>query len=342
LTLERAPAGVTASGTIALQGGNLAKLIRRDPGNVLATGSIDLSAKFTGRALGSRALVSALEGDGELTFKNAEVRGLDPAMVTRATLALVASDEPIDDFPDMLRQDLVKGALPVGSRKVAMTIVDGALRIDPVSVETPTGGTEMVTTVDLAALAVDSEWRIKAKSAVQGEADWPPVAVTFVGPLAELSTLEAQVTTDAVERELTVRRMERNVNELEQLRRLDEEAAARERERQRKLEEERARAAAEAAASVPAAPGVPADLNSTIWSEPLPPVPAGPSWDVLPEAEGEAVDGRQLPQTAIEAEESSPTPVQAQRPPRPRPAVREAPQLSPSDIMRQQLLGNGN
>lgn len=343
LILERAPAGVTASGTVALQGGDLAKLVRRDANNAVATGAVDLSAKFTGRALGSRALVSALTGEGELTFRNAEVRGLDPAIVTRATLALVASDEPIGEFSDVVREDLAKGALPVGTRKVGMTIVDGALRIHPVSLETPSGRTEVTTTVDLAALAIDSEWRIRAKSAIEGEADWPPVAVTFVGPLAELSALEARVTTDAVERELTVRRMERNVNELERLRRLDEEAAARERERQRKLEEERARAAAEAAAAAQrATPVMPNDADSTISSEPLPPIDTGPSWDPAPENEGGDAGLMLQPEGPTRQGEDRAMPVQVTQPPRPRPAVRNAPELSPSDIMRQHLLGSSN
>lgn len=349
LILERAPAGVTASGTVALKGGDLATLVRRTANNAVATGTVDLSAKFTGRALGSRALVSALTGEGELTFRDAEVRGLDPAIVTRATLALVASDQPIDEFSDVVREDLAKGALPVGARKVGMTIVDGALRIHPVSLETPSGRTEVITTVDLADLAIDSEWRIRAKSAVEGEAEWPPVTVTFVGPLAELSTLEARVTTDAVERELTVRRMERNVNELERLRRLDEEAAARERERQRILEEERARAAAEAAAAAAQSatpnmptPDMPADANSTITSEPLPPIDTGPSWDPAPASGGGETGSMLPPELPTKQGENSPMPVQVTQPPRPRPVVRNAPELSPSDIMRQQLLGSSD
>lgn len=343
LILERAPAGVIANGTVALQGGDLAKLVRRDADNAAATGTVDLGAKFTGRALGSRALVSSLTGEGELTFRNAEVRGLDPAIVTRATLALVASDEPIGGFSDVVREDLAKGALPVGARKVGMTIVDGALRINPVSLETPSGRTEVTTTVDLAALAIDSEWRIRAKSAIEEEADWPPVTVTFVGPLAELPALEAHVTTDAVERELTVRRMERNVNELERLRRLDEEAAARERERQRKLEEERARAAAEAAAAARnATPVIPNAADSTISSEPLPPIDTGPSWDPVPENESGDAGLMLSPEVPAKQGENNAMPVQVTQPPRPRPVVRNAPELSPSDIMRQQLLGSGD
>lgn len=361
LSLERAPAGVIATGNVALQGADLAELTTPDQqssAKPMASGQVDLNADFTGRALGPRGLVSALTGKGQLAFRDATVYGLDPAIVTGASLALVASDEPIDNFSDRLRQKLADGALPLGSRTVGLTIVDGAVRVAPVSVKTEKGVTEVVTTVDIASLAVDSEWRVRAKSAVEGEADWPAVSVAFVGPLAQIPGIEPRVYADAVERELTVRRMERNVQELERLRRLDEEAAARERERQRwleeesaarererqrLLEEERARAGAGAAATG-AAPipntGVP-NINGTVTSEPLPPIETAPSDGNDAAITEQSLEPGQAPSpeaaVSVNGEGAS---AQAQRPPAPRPVNRKPkPQLSPSDIMLQQLLG---
>lgn len=340
LSLERAPAGVIASGNVALLGGDLAKVVSsKARGRVLATGKVDANAKFTGRALGPRGLVSALVGSGQLTFTDAKVHGLDPALVTGTALSLVASDDPIDNFAGTLRQELGNGVLPVGKRSVPLEIVDGAVRVSPIKINTPKGTTEAVTTLDVAALAVDSEWRIQAKSAVDGEAEWPAVAVTFVGPVAELASLEPKVTADALERELTVRRMERNVNELERLRRLDEEAAARERERQRRIEAERAKAAAAAAAAArPQYPITPNSMNGVITSEPLPPIETAPGQGSDGGTGAVGSQGQPAPPETAINEPPSPS-VQVQRAPRPRPAAREIPQLSPSDIMRQQLLG---
>jgi hypothetical protein len=69
----------------------------------------------------------------------------------------------------------------------------------------------------------------------------PPVAVVYAGRLADLGTLAPTIETEALERELTVRRMERDVDELERLRRLDEERSRKERERQQAAEAERQR-----------------------------------------------------------------------------------------------------
>lgn len=354
LSFERAPAGVVATGNVALLGGNLAKLVDQKSGATLASGTVDITGAFSGRGLGPRGLISALTGEGQLTLKDATVNGCDPGIITEATLALITSDEPIKDFAGVLRRDLGKGTLQVGSRKVGLKIVDGAIRFDPVSIETPKGLTEVVTTVDIASMAVDSEWRIKAKSAVEGEDDWPAVSVTFVGPIAQIPAIEPRLTADAVERELTVRRMERNVKELERLRRLDEEAAARERERQRRIEEERARAEAAAAAAraaeeaaAAAQQGVnttnqaPGAAGGNVTFESLPPVEATPNaGNNAGMTEQQSFEAGQTvtPEAAIKPEGGSAS-TGTQQPPAPKPARHLPPQQSPSDILLKQLLG---
>ena len=132
------------------------------------------------------------------------------------------------------------------------------------------GRTKIVTTVDLRGLVHDSEWRIVANDPVLGR-PWPPVIVNTVGPLQKLGALEPRITADSLERELAVRKMERNVNELERLRRLDEEAAARQRERERQLELESQRIEAERAAAAAAAAGGAAGANPALGVAP----PAG-------------------------------------------------------------------
>jgi hypothetical protein len=50
----------------------------------------------------------------------------------------------------------------------------------------------------------------------------PPVIVSYRAPLAALKGAEQQVDTTAVEQELQARKIERDLEELERLRRLDE------------------------------------------------------------------------------------------------------------------------
>ncbi|MCU0953576.1 MAG: hypothetical protein MUC37_02945 [Hyphomicrobium sp.] len=117
----------------------------------------------------------------------------------------------------------------------------------------------------LQTLVIDSEWKIEAKALTRaqptvagaaavgaaaagvpqpvqvGRSPLPAVSVVYSGRLADLATLAPSVETGALERELTVRRMERDVDELERLRKLDEERARKERERQQAAEAERQR-----------------------------------------------------------------------------------------------------
>jgi hypothetical protein len=69
----------------------------------------------------------------------------------------------------------------------------------------------------------------------------PGVSVVYAGPLASLGSVEPKLQTEALERELSVRKMERYVDELERLRHSDEERARLETDRARALDAERQR-----------------------------------------------------------------------------------------------------
>lgn len=138
------------------------------------------------------------------------------------------------------------GVVPLGPRNIAIAIADGAVRLEPVVLETPDGRATGSTTIDAETMVFDSEWRIEPKPAPargglgKGGA-LPGVSVVYVGPLARLGAVEPKLQTEALERELSVRKMERYVDELERLRHSDEERAKQEAERTRALEVERQR-----------------------------------------------------------------------------------------------------
>jgi hypothetical protein len=62
----------------------------------------------------------------------------------------------------------------------------------------------------------------------------PAVQVFYRGPVASVATLEPRIVTEPLERELGVRKMERDVEELERLRKLDEARRRSEAERLRR------------------------------------------------------------------------------------------------------------
>jgi hypothetical protein len=121
------------------------------------------------------------------------------------------------------------------------------------------GRTTVKTTVDLASLVVDSSWQVEPKEPdvvrpeLPRKGALPAISVVYVGPLKDAWSLKPRITSGQLERELVIRRMELDAEQLERLRWRDSERAQQDDERRSALEAERAaRAAAEAAAeSVP-------------------------------------------------------------------------------------------
>jgi hypothetical protein len=226
------------------------------------------------------------------------------------------------------------------------------LKLDRVQVDTTEGRATFDTVLDLQTLVLDSAWKIEGKGLTRAEPSvagaatagtsaaasvpspvlvsrtlLPPVAVVYAGRLADLGTLAPTIETDALERELTVRRMERDVDELERLRRLDEERARKERERQQAAEAERQRRQRELEQKLLPGTGTAAQPPQS-KAEPVP-VPVDGAATIDPNAAAAAAAEATPPLAAEPATETKPR-VQAQPQPKKKPANSWQPfQISP-------------
>lgn len=262
--IEKAPAGAVLNGGGRITGARLDRLAR-GPGQI--GGTAVMSFNVAGRGLAPRSLLSALTGKGQLELAKVDVGAMSPTMVRRLSDEVVSGRrEPTVDgvqqgIAAMLANAAPEARLPLGDRRISFDIGDGAVKLQPFAVETADGRAVNRTTIDLAKLMIDSEWSLEqaadkaAPAATDGQSarkapPLPPVTIVFVGPVSSLGRLDPVVSVDALVRELGVRRMERDVAELERLRRLDEERAKAEAERRKA--DEAARAAAIAAGAIPA------------------------------------------------------------------------------------------
>jgi hypothetical protein len=149
-----------------------------------------------------------------------------------------------------LREQMAATAVAVGPRKIAITIADGAAKLEPFELQSEAGSTKVATTVDLASLMVDSEWVVQPKAPDVEQADkprkgaLPAVTVVYVGPLKDAWTLQPRITADPLERELAIRRMELDADQLERLHKADAERARQDEERRRALAADQAARAA--------------------------------------------------------------------------------------------------
>jgi hypothetical protein len=182
--------------------------------------------EFAGRGLSPRAVVAALQGEGSVGFAEGKLPVLTPGIITVAADAALKA-EP-GKLAGVVRQTLASGlgagALPLRRATVSLEIADGQVRSGPLVVETSEGRSSATARLDLKTLKLDSQGRVEGNAPVPGAAAsvLPAVVVSYRAPLAALSTAETRIDTAALEQELSARRIERDMEELERLRKLNE------------------------------------------------------------------------------------------------------------------------
>jgi len=251
LSIAKALEGVDVSGSLRLSGAAVGALADHSR----ALGSMAGEIKFSGKGVSPRSVVSVLQGSGALKFTDAKLGILWPGAVGKAVERALREDP--DRLAATLKQslaaDLGAGELPLPNA-VAIEIADGRLAAKPFVIDTPDGRAQGMAALDLKTLQFESDWRLEGKAAgAADKAPLPAVLVGYGGSITGLGSLEPRIDAEALQRELAVRRMERDVEELERLRRLDETRRREEVERQlRQLEQ------APVPGPVPVAPVVPA------------------------------------------------------------------------------------
>ncbi len=236
--LERGAAGAKLSGVFGLWDVQLAKIVGTSDVPI-GTGAAQLSVQFSGQAVTPRALISVITGKGELELKQASMHRLAPGAI-EATAEAVLTGRVVprgEALQQGLRQAFAEGPLPMGDRTIGVDLGEGALRVRAFDIDTPKAVVSNQTTIDLGELKIDTEWKFSPKPAARiTPAQLPGVSVIYVGPLVSYASLEPRIVSDALEREMAVRGMERDVEQLERMRREDEARARAESERQRAIE----------------------------------------------------------------------------------------------------------
>lgn len=238
--IEKAAAGIGLAGKMRI---DIASRADAPPPGDIAAFTLD----FSGRALSPGALIADLKGKGEITVGDATLAGMTPSAVTAVAEQALAGKGPAggDVLVQAIKNALKVGELKIGKITIPAELRDGALRLEKVQLDAEDGRSTFTTAIELATMQIDSEWQIEpkvARPAAQARVLLPGVTVVYVGKLKDLAALEPTISTGALERELTVRKMERDVEELERLRKLDQTRAKEEAERMKALEAERAKA----------------------------------------------------------------------------------------------------
>lgn len=262
-TLNAAATLAKDQGSVALDG-KFALVTELTTVHPAAKGRATVEFSATSRAPSAAALVAALAGKGTVKLEDARQPGPSSALVVQTSDAVLAGklNNDVESIVSAIKSGLASSEAIVGSRTIPLTIVNGDVKVEPFTIDSERGPARVTTTVSLASLLLDSVWQVTAlphplPPPPEAGPDWrpaakgplPAVAFAYTGPLGDVAQVQVAVDATDLQRELGVRQMERKVEELDVLRRRDEERQRQEVERRKQVEAERAGAAAAAAAA---------------------------------------------------------------------------------------------
>ena len=226
-SLETSGSGAAVKGTLTLDGARLEAATGLSAGAKAGTvGSLKGELAFSGRGANARNLVSALQGQGRLAL-DGKLAGLWPGAIALATEQVLKSE------PERLR-GVLKEALGQGlslgrlnlPEDLVLELSEGQLRTRPILIDSGADRAAGSAALNLLTLLFESDWRLQQVASKEAspanKPALPPLVVSFRGPLALLDNVEPVVNSEALERELAVRKMEHDVEALERLRQLDE------------------------------------------------------------------------------------------------------------------------
>jgi hypothetical protein len=246
-SLAKAPAGAALKGNLRIDGAEIASTLSDGRAPPVA-GRLQLSLDVAGSALTARGLIASLSGAGEARLTDGVLGQLSPTAIVAASESVLGPEGSLapGHLEKMIRERLGAERISLGRRRIALTVSDGHVRTAPIIAETKAGRITGTAIIDLDSQRIDSEWKldnanVAPRPGAKPRGPLPGISVIWAGPLAKLAAIDPQVHVDGLERELSVRRMEGEVDELERLRRLDEDRARQEAERQKAIEAERAK-----------------------------------------------------------------------------------------------------
>ena len=352
--------GTNFRGALKIDGAELGLLSSK------GRGTATLDAKATAQAQSVAGLMSVLSGSGTIALADASVPAPGPTMAAGVIAPMLSHKirSQGDEVTIGLRAAVPAAKVDLGTRTVPFVIADGVAKLDQQSLQSAEGIVISATVVDLTTFAIDSSWKLAAVVpplplppspipgwvAPQPKAPLPPAAIVYTGNLGALSDVAVSVDGTDMQRELAVRALERNVEELERLRQIDEHRAKMERERRLAIEAERAAAAAAQAAAKkqPAAqPQLPPILPESTGSSTgatgsggqssVAPTDATPPNQAVVPADGAAPPSDANAAQAVDAvipEAAVPAPQPAVRPQPPRPRPAQARRTTSDEVMR--------
>ena len=228
-----------------VQGAALQSLVWDRLGLPTASGTLDVSFEAVGRGRSTAGILATLSGSGSFSIADGRLNALNADALAAVMAAAEGETDPDDDAARETFTSLFgSGALAFGRATGSFSIANGAVNIPTVSLAADNAKVLADAMIDLNTLTLQSKWTVRMEEGGAEEAQ-PYVPIVFRGAIMRPAR---EIDLDPLLNLLRSRFLQRQVEELEELKRRQEEA-----ERQAAEEEAARQAAEEEAARQPAA-----------------------------------------------------------------------------------------
>jgi len=206
-------------GEISVEELDLAQLPHGD-GAPLALGRASMELALESEGITPRGLMTVMSGSGLLSLTEGEIRGVDPQVLTTTARGyLEVPEQPEMPAAEMLGAPLRASRLAHDGAEIALDMKDGDLRAKPTRLYRSGAGEKLTAEarLDLTSMRLSSQWTLAAP--LEADEPLPEVRMTFAAPLADFGAMTPRIGAADYEQFLTVKRIERNVERLEELER---------------------------------------------------------------------------------------------------------------------------
>jgi uncharacterized protein involved in outer membrane biogenesis len=216
--LTSARGRIALDAQLELNKANLARIAQNSTHKPLVKSRGALELSFKGEGFSPRGLVSALSGSGTLKIKKGVLNNLSPKALGNAVNTYLSEEIPQKDkFVSYIKKELWKGNVRFKGLTIPVAIKDGMLKFKKAMLSGRNYRVSVSLLMDLAALRLDSDWKLFYMGATKFGEKLPPFRFVFAGPLSNLGKIRPQIEQAQFERLLSMRRMEKDLNRLEEL-----------------------------------------------------------------------------------------------------------------------------
>jgi len=218
-SLQSRGAGVALDVAGEGSGFRLADISKTRDGSSLIDAPGDLKFTVSGEGLTPQGLVSGLGGKGQLTILDGDINGFSLGAAHAAAIA--AQKEKSDggiaeqELGKRVADQLSASSMAFTQIKAPFSVNNGVVEFDKIALSDAEGRVIVATYLQLANMQLDSEWALQSAEGIDGSK--PRVSLVFTGPVRQIGSLQPSIDTAGLERFVTIRKLQEDVERLEKL-----------------------------------------------------------------------------------------------------------------------------